>query len=296
MRNLYLGLAVIGCAALAVGCGKGRTNTWDAKAQTPVAAQATDTEGDPAAEGDALWEQRGDQAQLEAALKAWDVALAANPGDAELLVKLARGSYLLSDGYFRADKTRYLETFEKGVDYAERALTAASPEFAKRVRAGETVINAINAVDAVGVPALYWYSSNLGKWAKAKGFTTLLGNKDTIKAIMERCLALDETYFYGGPHRYFGAYYAVAPSFAGGDLNKAKVHFEQSIETAPNAVSTKVLMAENYAVKSQDKELFVKLLQEVLAVDDDIIPELAPETKIEKEKARELLAEIDDKF
>lgn len=295
MRNLYLSLAVIGCTALAVGCGKGRVNTWDAKKAAPEAA-ATPTEGDPAAEGDAMWENRGDQAQLEAALAAWESALASNPNDVELLVKLARGSYLLSDGYFRDDKDAYLATFEKGVDFAERALTASSPEFEKRVRSGETVIEAIDAVDAVGVPALYWYSSNLGKWAKAKGFTTLLGNKDTIKAIMERCLALDETYFYGGPHRYFGAYYAVAPSFAGGDLNKSKEHFEQSLEAAPDAVSTKVLMAENYAVKSQNKELFVKLLEEVLAVDDNLIPELEPETKIEKEKARELLAEIDDKF
>lgn len=296
MRKLYLALAVLGSSALAVGCGKGRVNTWDAKAKTQAPAQAAAVEGDPEAEGDALWEQRDDQAQLEAALAAWELALAAKPTDVELLVKLARGSYLLSDGYFRADKERYLETFEKGVDYAERALTASSPEFEKRVRAGETVIKAVESVDAVGVPALYWYSSNLGKWAKAKGFTTLLGNKDTIKAIMERCLELDESYFYGGPHRYFGAYYAVAPSFAGGDLNKAKAHFDKSLEAAPDAVSTKVLMAENYAVKAQDRELFVKLLEEVLAVEDDIVPELVPETKIEKEKARELLAEVDENF
>lgn len=293
MRKLYLGIAAVCCGTLVVGCGKGRTNTWDVEAK-PVASAAV--EGDPAADGDALWEERGDKAKLEAALAAWDAALTASPEDLDLLVKLARGHYLLADGYLRGDSASYLATFEKGVDYAERALTSASPAFKERVKKGEAVQYAVEAVDANGVAALYWYSSNLGKWAKAKGFTTTLGNKDTIKAVMERCLALDETFFYGGPHRYFGAYYSVAPSFAGGDLNKSREHFEKSLSLAPEALSTKVLMAENYAVKSQDRELFTRLLNEVLAAPDDIIAGLEPETRIEKEKARELLAGVDDLF
>lgn len=294
MRKLYVGIAAVCCATLAVGCGKGRTNTWNTEVKPVVAADAS--EGDPASDGDALWEQRGDKAKLQAALSAWETALASNPEDLDLLVKLARGNYFLADGYLRGDSDSYLSTFEKGVDFAERALTAASPAFKERVKKGEAVKDAVEAVDANGVAALYWYSSNLGKWAKAKGFTTTLGNKDTIKAVMERCLALDETFFFGGPHRYFGAYYAVAPSFAGGDLNKSKEHFEKSLVLAPEALSTKVLMAENYAVKSQDRELFTKLLNEVLAAPDDIIAGLEPETKVEKEKARELLAGADEKF
>lgn len=294
MRMIQAGLAAVCCATLAAGCGKGRTNTWEAE-KAPVAPVAA-VAGDPAAEGDALWAHRDDKAQLEAALKAWDTALQADPDNLDLLVKLARGSYFLSDGFLRGDNEAYLATFEQGVDYAERALTASSPEFKKRVQAGETAMDAMSSVQLNGVPALYWYSSNLGKWAKAKGFTTLLGNKDTIKAAMERCLALDETYFFGGPHRYFGAYYAVAPSFAGGDLDKSQAHYQKSLVLAPNAVSTKVLMAENYATKRQDKELYQKLLNEVLAVPDDIIPALVPETKVEKQKAKELLAAINEKF
>jgi hypothetical protein len=57
-----------------------------------------------------------------------------------------------------------------------------------------------------------------------------------------------------------------------------------------------VLMAESYAVKKQDRALFAKLLDEVLATPDAVIPDLVPETRIEKDKARELKAKIDDLF
>lgn len=289
-------MALVGTMTL-VGCGKGRVSTWDAKAKTAPAPQvASEGDEDVEAQGDALWMERGDEAKLKGALSAWERALAQKPSDAELLLKLARGTYLLADGFYRADKDQYLATFEKGVDYAERALVVLSPEFEAKVKAGGSVIEASKLVEAPGVPALYWYSSNLGKWAKAKGFTTLLGNKDAIKAIMERCLELDESFFHGGPHRYFGAYYAVAPSFAGGDLARSKEHFDRSIELAPTVVSTKVLMAENYAVKAQDKELYVRLLNEVLAVDPNIEPELVPETLIEQQKARELLEAVGENF
>ena len=37
-------------------------------------------------------------------------------------------------------------------------------------------------------------------------------------------------------------------------------------------------MAESYAVKKQDRALFARLLDEVLATPDDAIPDLVPET------------------
>jgi hypothetical protein len=141
---------------------------------------------------------------------------------------------------------------------------------------------------------MYWYAVNLGKWSRAKGIAALLGNKDRVKGVLERVLALEETFFHGAPHRYFGVYWSLLP--VGRDLDKSKQHFERSLAIAPNYVGTKVLMAESYAVKKQDRALFAKLLDEVLATPDAVIPELVPETRIEKDKARELKAKIDDLF
>ena len=119
-------------------------------------------------------------------------------------------------------------------------------------------------------------------------------NKDRAKGVMTRALELDETFFHGAPHRYFGAYWSLLP--VGRDLDKSKQHFDKSLAIAPNYAGTKVLMAESYAVKKQDRALFDKLLGEVLAMPDNAIPGLEAETGIEKDKARELQAKVNDLF
>lgn len=286
-------------ALVLAACGTTRQNAWEKPATAPAPA-ASPTGGSLIGEGDAAWARRGEKAAVEAAIAAWSKAAAAAPGDAELLSKLARANYFLADAHLRADKEKQLATFEKGVDWAQSALAATSPEYKARVQAGELEKDAFSSVGAAGTAAIYWYSSNLGKWAKASGFTTTLKYKDTIKAAMERCAALDPTYFHAGPDRYFGAFYAVAPSFAGGDLNKSEEHFKKSIALAPHYIGTKVLWAENLAVKQQNKELFKKLLDEVLATNeaDGVFAEkdLVPEVLVEKTKAKELLGQIDEKF
>jgi hypothetical protein len=169
--------------------GKGRVETW-AASQAPVAVRS-DVVSPETVEGDRLWLARGDKASLEAAIAAWERALAASPSDASLLVKLARARYFLADGHLRGDQGAYLASLEKGVGFAERALGAASPAFASAVKDGDPVMEAVEMVGPEGVAALYWYATNLGKWSKATSFTVMLAHKDTYRAAMERCLALD---------------------------------------------------------------------------------------------------------
>ncbi len=248
------------------------------------------------AQGDAAWEKRTSPEAIREAIAAWKEAAKVDTGNVELLVKLTRAHYFLADGYLRHDAKAYLATMDEGVSWGECAIAAASPEFAKKLEGGAKLHEAVAVVPKEGVPAMYWYASALGKWAKKKGFAVLLGQKDNVKATMDRCLALDPEYYYAGPYRYFGAYYAVAPSFAGGDLNKSREFFEKSLAIEPRYVGTKVLWAQELAVKLQDEETFDRLLEEVLAAPDDIIPELVPETRVEKQKAKELLAQKDELF
>jgi tetratricopeptide (TPR) repeat protein len=247
------------------------------------------------------WAERGDRAKLEAAIARWEEAVARSANDAATLTKLSRAYYFLADGHLRkqgTDAAPYLDAFEKGTAAGERALAAGNAEFARRVVGGEKVEEAIKVVGPESLPAMYWYAANLGKWSRAKGFAATLGNKDRVKGVMTRALELDPAFFHGGPHRYFGAFYAVAPSFAGGDLDKSKEHFEKSLALAPGYAGTKILMAETYAVKKQDGALFDRLIAEVLALPDGTGADagIGPETRVEKDKALELRAKRDDLF
>src|SRR5262249_32956080 len=141
--------------------------------------------------------------------------------DGDALARLSRAYYLLADGYLRREGPKseaYLGAFEKGVAAGERGLCALSPEFKARVTRDEKVEDAIKVVGKEGLQAMYWYAVNLGKWSRAKGLAALLGNKDRVKGVLTRVLELDETFFHGAPHRYFGAYWSLLP--VGRDLDK----------------------------------------------------------------------------
>lgn len=292
---------ILVAVSMALSACSGRKAVWDGgSTEAPAASDpaATAAAAETVSVGDAKWAERTDAANIRAAIAEWEKVAAANPGDAETLVKLTRAHYFLADGYLRSesDDKEYLKMMDKGVKWGEKAMVAASPEFAAAMKDGKKFPEAVKLVGKDGVPAMYWYASSLGKWAKKKGFAVLLGQKDNVKATMDRCLELDPTFYYGGPHRYFGAYYAIAPAFAGGDLEKSKVHFKKSLEIAPDFVGTKVLWAAELATKTQDEATFDTLIAEIEASKADAIPEVAPELQVELQKGAELKANRDDLF
>jgi hypothetical protein len=278
---------------------------WEEETTAPTAAAQA---AEPAAqerrtallaEASAAWAERGDEAKLRVAIAKWEEALAMNGGSLEEWSALSRGYYFLADGHLSFDESKQeemLATFEKGTRAAERGLVAASPAFATRMREGARIEETLNLFDRTAVPALYWRSTNLGKWASAQGFATLLSYKDEIRAVMSRCLELDANYFYGAPHRYFGAFFSRAPAYAGGDLAKSKEHFEASLAIEGRYFATHVLFAGDYAVKAQNRAVFTEHLNLVINGDPNALPDVAPENVVEQRKARDLLARADEIF
>jgi len=224
-------------AALAlVGCGGSYESAWEDDDTTTTGTGGGEQTGDAnaraelIAQGDAAWENRGDVEQLRAAIAAWEQALEMDGGDADLWVKVSRARYFLADGHLSFDDMAAAgEEWQQGIRAAERALRIISPEFAQRMQAGDRVEDAVSVLGADAVPALYWRASNLGKWARADGFATVLSFKDEIRAVMTHCLENGRDYFFSGPDRYFGAFFAIAPAYAGGDLDRSRQHFEYSI-------------------------------------------------------------------
>lgn len=312
MTKRSIEFAALAIALTFAGGCKGRTAAWEDKSTTTPSGDAA-SPGDTATPtgptldaGKPAWEARGQgKDKVLEAITAWEQAMGCTAGDtppkdrcsappataenAETLALMTRAYYYYADSYLRGNKDAYLDYMDRAVWWGERALIAASPEFAEQMRKKTKYHEAIAVVGIEGLPAMYWYATALGKWARASGFGVLVGQKDNIKATMTRALELDPTYYHGGPHRYFGAFYAIAPPFAGGDLEQSKVHYQKSLDIAPYFLGTKVLMAENLATKLDDEEMFDRLLQEVLDADISAAPpEIHPEMAIEKQKVSEL--------
>ncbi len=283
-------LAVAPLTAVTTGCGPAATaiggNVRRGPASDPAAHAAA------VAAGDEAFAQRADRAQLEAAIARYEEAVKLKDDDIATYEKLARACYLLADGwlFFEAaeKKQLFLDTYAKGYRYAERGMRALSPDVEQRLSAGVDLKDAAQLIGKDGIGLLYWYSTNLGKWGNAQDITVVLTYKDRIYAIMEQVFKLDPNYFYGAADRYFGAYFAIAPSFAGGDLDKSWSHFQTTLRIEPRYVATFNLIAEFYAPKKQDEALFDEMTQKVLDAPLDVIPELAAETAVEKRRAEAL--------
>ena len=278
--------------ALSSGCATSRTAGWETGAEGA---------GDKAAaaaalsEGKQLWKNRQDKADLEKALGRFEAAAKADPSSSETLTFLSRGYYLLADGH-TDEKEEKKRLWEIGTGWGEKAL-ALNPEFRKVVvDEKKNVEDALPVVKKNQIEPLYWTAVNLGKWARLSGLGTQLKYKDRIKKMIERVEKFDPNFFHGAVDRYFGTFYAVAPGFAGGSMEKSLQRFERAFKVANNYFGSHVLLAENYAVKKEDKGLFEKHLGFVLAGNPNSMPDLVPEQILEQRKAKKLMDQIEELF
>lgn len=295
IRRAFVAVVAVVVAVGLTACGGAR------KSGVCSSAPTASGQGDASAlegQGDAAWAQRGDIAQLRSAIAAWSKALAVNPGNADLRVKLARAHYFLADGHLALDdesKEEMVANYELGTNQAELALGQKYPKYRAKYCSRQPFKSALQQLDKGAIAAMYWYATNLGKYALATNIVEVLNQKDRIKAMMELVRSLDPKFFYNAADRYFGAFYTKIP-FPKGDLPLSARYFNEAISSSPEYLATRVLYADMNALKAKNKELFVKLLNEVVAFDVSRFPAIQAENSAEQQKAKNLLEELDVYF
>jgi hypothetical protein len=253
------------------------------------------------AEGDAAWEQRADEAQARAAIAAWQLALKIEPNNPSLRAKLARAHYYLADSVLvvkelegnDAVTPEIAANYREAANQAEMALGQRYPGYRSKFCARQPFATALEQLDREAVPALYWYAASLSRWALRVNLLEVLNQSDRIKAMMDLIMRWDRTFWHHAVDRYMGGYSTKIP-FPSGDLPKSREHFEKSMAGSPGYLATRVIMAEMYATKAGDRELFARLLNEVISYDLEQTPELKPENAAEQKKAKFYLDDIDN--
>jgi tetratricopeptide (TPR) repeat protein len=197
------------------------------------------------------------------------------------------------------DKPRAAKLFKKGRDYALRVLKkneAFNNAFDKPI---EEFTKSLDTFEKEDVRALFFAANG---WLSYIGLThskdaTVLADLPKVEALMDKVVQLDDTFNYGGIHLMLGSYNASKPVMFGGNPEEAKYHFEQAMEINDSKyLPCHYLYAKYYAVQIQDKELFVKLLNEVINAPEDLLPEKNFANEATRMKAKALLEEADDFF
>jgi hypothetical protein len=282
-------------ALLASGCAGRKTAISSGGAPPPPAVADAGAAADIApslrSEADRLWAGRGHPDTARLALAAYVKAAEAPGGDAALLARLSRAYYLVAN-YVESDAARKDSLFLEGVEAAERGMSL-HPGFLKVWNETHDEKKAVLELGPESIEAIYWYSANLGKWAATKSLMVRLGNKSKLEAYSQRVLDLDERFFHGAAHRFFGALPTKVP---GGDLAVSRKHFEKAIAIEPNYFGTRTLYAELYATKAQDKETFHKQLDYVIATPPGALPDAEPENRYEQAFAKQLKEKANEYF
>lgn len=239
-------------------------------------------------EAKGFWDKRGDKASLKQAIAIYEKAYQQSP-NYELAVRLSYAWYFLADAFEQGEAKS--QGYYTGYEWGLKAL-GYDPGFKQRYEVEKKGMgDAITGVPKEFSGAIFWTATCYGKWGKMRNILKQLGPAKQARKMILYLYSLDKNYYYGGPARWLGTYYAVAPGIAGGDLEKSRKYYEEAIASAPQYFATKVLMAENYAAKAKDRALYDKLLDEVLAGDPEALPEVAIEQKVEQDKARRMKSE-----
>jgi hypothetical protein len=157
---------------------------------------------------------------------------------------------------------------------------------------------ALAKLEKQDVPLVYW---TFVPWAAAiaanKRDIAMVGDLPVIAAMLDRALALDESYDHGALHEFSITFDPARPE--GTTPEKQKAHFDRAMALSGGTkISPLVTYAEAVAAPAQDKKLYLSLLKQAASFDVD-----KPEARgdrlanvLTQRRAHYLLDHVDDVF
>ena len=92
--------------------------------------------------------------------------------------------------------------------------------------------------------ANFWTAVTMALYAEETGRIKMLFTLHDIRQYLTRCLELDPGYAYGGAHRILGKIDESLPALLGGDVKRARWHYEQAIALAPDEPTNYLFLAQ----------------------------------------------------
>ncbi len=228
-----------------------------------------------------------------------DGLIEAYPNNRELLVAGCKAYASYASMFVADDQPKTAEAlYRKAKLYGFRALSDRG-DFGQAAAGNLDEFKAfLERYKKEDVPALFWTASAWAGWISSNlGNVEAVGDLPVFGVTLDRVLALDDTYNYGGPHLLMGVYLAVRAPVLGGGLAEAEKQFDRAFAISGNKVlAGKVLFAQYYAVGIKDRQLFEATLREVMAAPVDEVPELTLPNTLAKEKAKKLMAKTEEYF
>jgi len=220
-----------------------------------------------------------------------------NPQSPALLAAAAQLNAVYG-AFFSADAERAVQFATKAQNYGNRAicvdLNAACEwqdlDYDAFVDALEDVSKRqMESLFAYGVGWLSYLQATSADW-------NTVADVPRVQAVLDRLVAIYDTYRDGAVHVYLGLLNALRPPALGGEPEIARAHFERAIELSGGRdLGAKVQFARSYARLVYDRELHDRLLTEVLEASTEA-PGLTLFNVLAQQEAKVLLEDADEYF
>ena len=236
---------------------------------------------------------------IPASLKMMEGFLKRDPGNAKLLQRLAEGFCGYAFSFLEdTDPLRASDLYLRGRQYASRALKADSDLTGLETQGLENLKTELGRATEDSVASLFWMGQCWGGWLRLNlDRPEAFADISKVEQVMQRVVALDETYNYAGPHLFLGVFYGGRSKLLGGNPEKAQFHFERNLALTGNKyLLTHYLYARTYAVQVQNVKLFERLLAQVKDAPADGLPEQRLANEVAKMKAERLSQQAEELF
>jgi len=238
---------------------------------------------------------------VPALLKLLDGFIVSSPKNGALLVRAAAlycGAALV---LVEDEEPEYASVlYQKGYRYAIRALEQEVDDLDAllegSIDALADALQGLEGDDLVG--PVFWSGGCLGGWLNLNlEDAEAMVEIPKALAFIKRAEELDDTYYFGGPHLFLGIFNGMMGAAFGGLPEESRRHFERLNEINDERfLLGKVFFATKYAVQTQNRELFVRTLNEVIEAPLTIDIDLTLPNAAAKKKAEKLLEEVEDYF
>ncbi|MBN4063274.1 hypothetical protein JYT79_00680 [Cardiobacterium sp. AH-315-I02] len=216
-----------------------------------------------------------------------------DPENVQLHVFAAQAYYGLSYGFNEdRDSNRAGKFYMRGLKHGLIALKLRGLPNIKELSLDD-LEKKLKKLDKDDVATIFWTASNWGKWIDLnRDDPASLIQLPKPTAMMQRVLELDDSFYYGGAHMYFGVYYGSRPPIFGGDFALSRQHFDRAREINNNKLLIVDLLHAQYLSRQMfDQGDFRQRLKKIINAPEDIYPELTLLNQIARRKAQLLLSQ-----
>jgi hypothetical protein len=239
------------------------------------------------------------EAAMPSNLKLVEGLIFEDPGNLTLHEYAAEGLYGYSFGFVEDENPeRASDLYARCFDHALQGLKIEGLEVDVLAVSEPELEAQLSQLERSAVPSLSWAASCWAKFIDMnRNDPASIANLSRAAALMNRVLELDEDYFHGSPHIFFGVYYGSRAPMFGGDYAKAEYHFDKARRlSGGDNFLVDVLQAQTLDRQKFDRKAFNERLTRVVDGNAAKNPALTLQNRISQQKAKALLAKEEEWF